>query len=155
MITANLNSLQLLEGWFRSDPATRQKTAFPLYKSTGTESMSVVYFEIEPGNSLGTHSDSAEEIILILEGEAEASIEEEIALLNKGEMAVIPKMKLHNIRNIGSGPLKVAGFFASALVESTFTEPLMPIVQQTVGTPPVNSPSPMAWNEIFKIITGS
>lgn len=155
MIKANLNSLQLLEGWFEGTPATRQKTAFPLYKSTGTESMSVVYFEIEPGNSLGTHSDSSEEIILILEGQAEATIVEESAQLIKGEMAVIPKLTPHNIKNIGSGTLKVAGFFASPLVQSTFTEPIMPINQQTVGTPHIEGPGPLAWNEIFKIMTNT
>ncbi|MCM3764495.1 cupin domain-containing protein [Neobacillus niacini] len=154
MITANLNSLQFLEGWFENDPATRQRTAFPLYKSTGTTSLSVVYFEIEPGNNLGTHSDSAEEIILVLEGKAEATVNDEIGQLTKGEMAVIPKMVPHNIRNIGSETLKVVGFFSSPYVASTFVEPLMPINQNVVGTPPIESENPMSWNEIFCKITG-
>ncbi|WNS74977.1 cupin domain-containing protein [Bacillus sp. DTU_2020_1000418_1_SI_GHA_SEK_038] len=154
MITANLNSLKLLEGWFESDPTTRQKAAFPLYKSTGTKNLSVVYFEIEPGNSLGTHTDSAEEIILVLEGKAEATVNNEKGELTKGEMALIPIMVPHNVRNIGSETLKVIGFFSSPNVVSTFVEPLMPINQKVIGTPPVESDSPLTWNEIFNRIMG-
>ncbi|MEH7122404.1 cupin domain-containing protein [Bacillus sp. JJ1532] len=154
MITANLNSLKLLEGWFENDPTTRQRAAFPLYKSTGTKNLSVVYFEIKPGDSLGTHTDSAEEIILVLEGKAEATVEHEKGEITKGEMALIPHMVPHNIRNIGSETLKVVGFFSSPNVVSTFVEPLMPINQSTVGTPPIESDSPMTWNEIFSRIMG-
>lgn len=154
MITSNLNSLRLLECWFENDSTTRQKTAFPLYKSTGTKNLSVVYFEIEPGNSLGTHTDSAEEIILILEGKAEATVGNEKGELSKSEMALIPSMVPHNVRNIGLETLKVIGFFSSPSVESTFVEPLMPINQKAVGTPPIESDNPMTWNEIFSKIIG-
>ncbi|MEH7522690.1 cupin domain-containing protein, partial [Bacillus sp. JJ1503] len=113
-----------------------------------------VYFEIKPGDSLGTHTDSAEEIILVLEGKAEATVEHEKGEITKGEMALIPHMVPHNIRNIGSETLKVVGFFSSPNVVSTFVEPLMPINQSTVGTPPIESDSPMTWNEIFSRIMG-
>jgi quercetin dioxygenase-like cupin family protein len=155
MITSNLNSLRLLECWFENDPKTRQRAAFPLYKSTGTKNLSVVYFEIEPGNSLGTHTDSAEEIILVLEGAAEATLDQEIGPLSKGELALIPAMVPHSVRNVGSEPLKVIGFFSSPNVVSTFVEPLMPINQKVVGTPPIESENPMAWNDIFAKLTGS
>lgn len=154
MITSNLNSLHLLECWFENDSTTRQKTAFPLYKSTGTKNLSVVYFEIEPGNSLGTHTDSAEEIILVLEGKAEATVNDEKGQLSKGEMALIPTNVPHNVRNIGSEMLKVVGFFSSPTVQSTFMETLMPVNQKTVGTPPIESDNPMTWNEIFSKIIG-
>jgi len=155
MITSTLSSLKLLECWFQNDPNTRQRTAFPLYKSTGTSNLSVVYFEIEPGHQLGTHTDSAEEIILILEGTAEASIEEEKGRLSKGELALIPAMAPHNVRNIGSETLKVIGFFSNPNVVSTFVEPLMPIKRQAVGTPAIDNDTPLSWNEIFDKITAS
>lgn len=154
MITSNLNSLKLLECWSENDSNTRQRTAFPLYKSTGTKNLSVVYFELEPGKSLGTHTDSAEEIILVLEGKAEATLDHEKGQLTKGEMALIPTMVPHNVRNIGSETLKVIGIFSSPHVESTFVETLMPINQKVVGTPPINSDHPMTWNEIFHLIMG-
>jgi quercetin dioxygenase-like cupin family protein len=46
----------------------------PLFLGTGTKNTAVVYFEIEPGYRLGTHTDSAEEILLILEGQVEVSL---------------------------------------------------------------------------------
>ena len=154
MITSNLNSLHLLEAWFENESTAKQRVAYPLYKSTGTTSLSVVYFEIEPGNSLGTHTDSAEEIILVLEGEAEAIIDNGRGQLAKGELALIPKMVPHSVRNIGSETLKVVGFYASPTVESTFVEPLMPINQKVVGTPPIESDNPITWNEIFSKLIG-
>ena len=41
----------------------RVKVNFPFFRGTGTKSTAVVYFEIEPGYRLGTHTDSAEEIL--------------------------------------------------------------------------------------------
>ena len=71
----------------------------------------MIYFELEPGHSLGTHTYSAEEIILILQGTAEVFQGGESDQLIKNEMALIPTMVPHNIRNIGLDPLKVIGFF--------------------------------------------
>jgi quercetin dioxygenase-like cupin family protein len=150
MRTANLNTLTLLEGWYESNPTTRQKAAFPFYKATGAESLSVVYFEIEPGNNLGEHTDSAEEVIIILEGSAEANVGDERGLLSKGEMALIPAMTPHDIRNVGSDSLKVVGFFPSSSITSTFSEPIMPLQQKVVGTPPIESSLPLEWNDIVK-----
>ena len=53
----------------------RAKASFPFSKATGNASSAVVYFEIEPGHYLGTHTDSAEEIVLVLSGTVEASLE--------------------------------------------------------------------------------
>jgi quercetin dioxygenase-like cupin family protein len=149
----NLNELQLLECWYESDPTTRQKAAFPFYKTTGTESLSVVYFEVEPGQNLGTHTDSAEEVVIILEGTAEAEVGEQKGQLSKGQMALIPAMVPHTLRNIGTDTLRVVGFFSSATVVSTFSEPLMPIQQRAVGTPPIETDKPITWNEVVQIMS--
>ena len=104
---------------------------------TGTRSTAVVYFEIEPGCRLGTHTDSAEEILVILEGEAEVSLGEERGQLSAGEMALVPAMEPHGLRNAGEEKVRVAGFFSSNVVVSTFDRPMMPFGQRVVGTPPV------------------
>lgn len=154
MITADLNSLKLLECWFGNSPNTRMKSGFPLYKSTGTKELSVVYFEVEPGDSMGTHTDSAEEIILVLEGSAEAILGDAKGPLSKGQLALIPAMVPHNVRNIGSETLKIIGFFSSANVVSTFVEPLMPLNEKVVGTPPIETDQPLTWNDIFHKLVG-
>ncbi|MBU8878093.1 cupin domain-containing protein [Bacillus sp. FJAT-29790] len=155
MITVNLTQLRMLEGWLEKEPLSHRKVAFPFYNATGTENSSVVYFELEPGHSLGTHTDSAEEIILILQGNAELSLGEEVGQLIKNEMAIIPIMIPHNVRNIGIGTLKVIGFFSSSNVESTFLEPVMPLNQKIAGAPPIPTDHPLTWNEIANKIIPS
>ena len=137
MISAQIGELELMEVWYEDDPTMRLRVNFPFFLGTGTKSTAVVYFEIEPGYRLGTHTDSAEEILLILEGEAEVSLGDERGRLSAGEMALVPAMVPHGLRNVGEETVRVAGFFSSNVVVSTFDRPMMPFNQRVVGTPPV------------------
>jgi quercetin dioxygenase-like cupin family protein len=137
VIGAQIGELELLEGWYEDDPTMRVRFNFPFDVGTGTKSTSVVYFELEPGHRLGTHTDSAEEILLFLEGEAEATVGDESGRVSAGEMAVVPAMVPHGMRNVGDETLRVVGFFSSNVVVSTFDQPMMPLGQRAVGTPPV------------------
>jgi quercetin dioxygenase-like cupin family protein len=84
MIAERIDELELMEVWYENDPTMRIRVNFPFYVGTGTKSTAVVYFEIEPGCRLGTHTDSAEEILLILEGEAEATVGDERGRVSAG-----------------------------------------------------------------------
>src|ERR687889_19854 len=137
MIAERLEDLELMEGWYEDDPTMRVKVNFPFFLGSGTKNTAVVYFEIEPGYRLGTHTDSAEEILLVLEGEAEVSLGDDEGRLSAGEMAVVPAMMPHSLRNVGEETVRVAGFFSSNVIVSTFDQPLMPFDQRVVGTPPV------------------
>jgi len=137
VISAKISELELMEVSYEDDPTMRVKVNFPFYVGTGTKNTAVVYFEIEPGGRLGMHADSAEEIVLILEGEAEATVGDERGRVSAGEMAVLPAMVPHGFRNVGDETVRVVGFFSSNVVASTFDRPLMPIGQRVVGTPTV------------------
>lgn len=137
MIAEKINELELMEVWYEDDPTMRVKVNFPFFLGTGTKSTAVVYFEIEPGHRLGTHTDSAEEILLVLEGTAEVSLGDEQGRLSAGEMALVPAMEPHGLRNAGEDTVRVAGFFSSNVVVSTFDQRMMPFGQRVVGTPPV------------------
>ena len=139
MQSADLNRLELLEGSYEHDPAMRIGVNFPMYAATGNESTAVVYFEIEPGHYLGTHTDSAEEILLILGGTVEASLGDEAGQLSAGQIALIPAMVPHSVRNIGHETARCVGFFSAATVESTFDQPMLPFGEQVLGTPRVES----------------
>lgn len=139
MRIADLHTLELLEAWYENDPAMRITVNFPFYAATGNENSAVVYFEIEPGHYLGTHTDSAEEILLILSGAVEASLGEETGRLTAGQAALIPAMAPHGVRNTGEVTARCVGFFAAATVESTFDQPMMPLGQREVGTPRIES----------------
>ena len=41
------------------------------------------------------------------------------------------------MRNVGDETVRVVGFFSSNVVASTFDQPMMPLGQRAVGTPPV------------------
>lgn len=138
MRTADLNAMELFDAWYEQDPAMRIRVNFPFFTATGNESSAVVYFEIEPGHYLGTHTDSAEEIVLVLAGTVEASLGEETGVLSAGQAALIPQMAPHGIRNVGDETARCVGFFSASSVQSTFDQPLMPFGDRSAGTPPAD-----------------
>ena len=123
MITVDLNDIELRES---GTEGGADRVTFPFHRGTGTASTATVLFELEPGNALGTHTDSAEEVLLILAGEGEAQVGDESELVSAGHMAVVPSMVPHGIRNTGDTTLRVLGFFSSSTVISQFEEPLGP-----------------------------
>ena len=127
MLTASTPDLDLVETWLDSDPHGRVVVAFPINRFTGAEHSAVVLFEVAPGDFLPTHTDSAEEVLLIVAGEGEVHLGDQSGRVRAGDLAVIPVMVPHSVANVGDEPLKVAGFFGEAEVVSTFEEPLQPM----------------------------
>jgi quercetin dioxygenase-like cupin family protein len=126
MIIVNLGQLELQEEWSEQDPSERLRSAFALHKGTGSDHASVVYFELEPGGAVGTHTDSADEVVLVLEGKVRITLGDEKSVLSSGELTLVPGMVPHSVRNTGTGKARGIGFFASAHVISTFEQPLLP-----------------------------
>jgi quercetin dioxygenase-like cupin family protein len=122
----NLSSLALADVESELDPNMRLRVAFPHSSSEGNESLATVYFEIEPGDRLAVHQDSAEELLLVLQGEGEAIVGDETGIARAGEIVTVPAMVRHGIRNVGTETLRVLGFFSASTVVSTFEEPIGP-----------------------------
>ena len=101
-------------------------SSFPITSSTGAASTAAVMIQIEPGGELPRHMDSAEELLIVLEGVAEASIGNETGRLEKHEVALVPAMAPHRLRNIGDETLRVLGTFSASTVLATFEEPMGP-----------------------------
>ena len=115
MLTAKTTELELMQGWFDSDPEhTRVRVAFPINKWAGSRDSAVVYFEVKPGDRLARHTDSAEEILYIVAGEAEAEVGDQRGRLATGDLAVIPAMVPHGLVNVGTETVKVVGFFSES-----------------------------------------
>src|SRR5215207_6402745 len=129
MLTASTPDLDLGEAYLDSDPRARVFPAFPINCFTGAEHTAVVYFEVEPGDYLPTHTDSAEEILYIVAGEGEAQCGDDRGHVRAGDLAVIPSMVPHGIANTGDKTLKVVGFFCDSHIVSTFDEALQPMGQ--------------------------
>jgi quercetin dioxygenase-like cupin family protein len=127
MLIAKTTELELLQGWFDSDPEhSRVRVNFPINKWSGSRDSAVVYFEVEPGHRLPLHTDSAEEILYLVAGEAEAEVGDERGRLAAGDLAVIPAMVPHGLVNVGNETLKVVGFFSESEIISSFDEPVQP-----------------------------
>lgn len=126
MITVNLNNLELKEAWGDNQPAIRTRATFPLAGALGTKNSALVYFELDPGKSLGRHTDSVEEILLILAGTVEVTVDEEQGRISQGEIALVPTMAPHDLRNVGDETAKVLGFFGKANFVATFDVSFLP-----------------------------
>ncbi len=135
MITVNLNALQLTEFTGKTDPTQHCYATFPMLGAHGTKHLATVYFELEPGKKLGRHTDSAEELLLVLEGTVEASVGSEKGTLSRGEIALVPAMVPHDLRNTGNVKAKVLGFFGGANhIVATFDQTWLPTGSNTVDT---------------------
>lgn len=122
----DLNSLPLMDVESAIDPSRRVRVGFPHHSQVGNASTATVYFELDPGMRVGMHQDSSEELLLILEGEGEATVGEESAFAHAGAIVTVPAMEPHDIRNVGEGTLRVLGFFSAPTFVATFEEPVAP-----------------------------
>ena len=110
MLSVNTRELELREGWIDSDrDVARVNVAFPLNRFAGTDDSAVVYFEVEPGHRLATHTDSAEEVLYIVTGSGEATIGDDRGTASAGDLIVIPAMAPHGIANDAPGLVDLDG----------------------------------------------
>ncbi|MDX1639430.1 MAG: cupin domain-containing protein [Balneolaceae bacterium] len=131
----DLNNLELTEFTAKSDQKQHCYSTFPLYGAHGTESTAAVYFELDPGDTLGRHTDSAEELLLVLDGRVDAEIGDETGSLSKGEIALVPRMVPHNLTNNAQTRARVLGIFGgSNNIVATFEKEWLPLGTNTVDT---------------------
>ena len=113
------------------------RVAFPVSSATGTAATAIVYMELAPGAELPEHRDSAEEILIGLEGTVEGTVGDARVTLAEGQLAVVPAMAPHGLRNTSDRPARVLGFFGGSTNVATFTEAFGPDSAQifVVGAP--------------------
>ena len=98
------------------------RVAFPLTSQHRAATTALVYMELDPGARLPIHTDSAEELLLALEGEVEASVGDQEGILAEGEIALVPAMVPHGLLNTGDRRARVLGFFAGSTNVATFAD---------------------------------
>lgn len=103
------------------------EVAFPVHSGTGAAASATVWMEIAPGGNVGEHTDSAEELLYVVRGEVEASVGDENGILRAGDLALVPAMAPHSLRNVGLEDARVLGFFASSTNVATFAQPHGPL----------------------------
>ena len=123
----NLDTYELAER------APGLRVGFPVHSATGTASTATVLFELDPGAELPVHTDSAEELLIVLAGTAAARIGDEATRIGIGDVAVVPPMAPHGLRNIGDVVVRVLGTFSASTVISTFERPFVPGAPQVIA----------------------
>jgi len=139
MITVNLNEIELNEFTGKENALQHCKATFPLIGAHGSRQLATVYFEIEPGKHLGRHTDSAEELLVILDGKVTASVGDAETSAAAGQIILVPKMVPHNIVNTGNTTARVLGVFGGANnIVATFDKEWLPLHSNTVDTSQLN-----------------
>ena len=135
MLAINIGDLELTEGGFESDPGMRVNANWPIHSGTGSAGSTIVYFEVPAGKTCPPHSHTVEESVLIIEGAAEVTIENETETFSAGGIVVIPALARQVLRNVGETVLRVVGFFPSTTVMTTFDEALTPTSERVLVVP--------------------
>jgi quercetin dioxygenase-like cupin family protein len=137
-VSFNLDELELVQGWCDASPRVKARFAFPLHVGAGSSSSALVYLEVEPGDNIGRHWDSAEEVFFVRTGEAELELGEERLLLSAGGVAVAPPLVPHNLSNVGDETLKVIGFFPSGALVARHEDQIEPLGTTDIVLPDAN-----------------
>lgn len=120
------------------------RVSFPVHSATGTASTATVLFELDPGAELPIHTDSAEELLIVVQGTAEARVGDEVGRLDTHQVALVPPMAPHGLRNVGDDVLRVFGTFSSSTVVSTFEQSFRPDGPDGPEVFVIGSPMPIA-----------
>ncbi|MCF3934048.1 cupin domain-containing protein [Acuticoccus sp. M5D2P5] len=76
----------------------------------------------DPGLGAPIHLHAVEEVLEVMEGEAEIHLSGETGTMRPNESIIIPAGARHGFRNIGSGILKVRATLAAPIFEATYDD---------------------------------
>jgi quercetin dioxygenase-like cupin family protein len=89
---------------------------------TGSVQLCVFQQWCAPGKGAPTHLHAVEEILTVLDGEAEFWLGDERAILTKGQSILVPAGRKHGFRNTGTGTLHVQATLAAPIFEASFDD---------------------------------
>ena len=133
MKSIDLRGLELLEVWSKADPTERVSFTFPINAESGATRASVAYAELAPGGAIPAHFDSANEVVLVLEGTTEFEFDGSTETVDPGKLVQIAAGSKHRVRNTGDQTAQLLFFFDEAADIVTFDEPLMPLDLAVIG----------------------
>src|SRR3954447_5757702 len=116
----------LSDSWLDGDPAARWRSTSVLGSGTGARAAGASLLEVDPACRLPRHTDSAEEVIVVIDGTAEVTVGEERTTAAAGDMALVPECVPHEVRNAGDGVLRFAAVYAAPEVVTTYEAPVQP-----------------------------
>jgi quercetin dioxygenase-like cupin family protein len=143
-LEARLEEIELVEGWYEEDASVRVRFGAAFDAASGAASSSTLYLEVPPRHRTPWHTHSAEEVVYVLEGTAEAEVGPRKLRVDAGGLVLIPSGEPHGLENVGEGPLRFLAFFSSAAMVHVFDAPLEPFGTRLFTTPnPEQMPMPV------------
>jgi quercetin dioxygenase-like cupin family protein len=119
---AGFADIELSDAWQDGAADARWRSAQGTRGSASGSSL----LEVAPGCRLPRHTDSAEETIVVVDGEAEVEVDGARARVSAGSAAVVPREVPHEVRNAGDGPLRFVALYAASDVVTTYEAPVEP-----------------------------
>lgn len=109
------HAAQEVEAW-REGVNTRMRV------SALTQTHQLCIFEqfCDPGLGAPIHIHAVEEILEIMEGEAEITLGHESCIVSANQSVVVPAGMRHGFTNIGTGILKVRATMAASIFEASY-----------------------------------
>ena len=88
--------------------------------SNGATQLCIFEQWIAPETGAPTHVHRVEEVLTVLEGEAEMWLDDERTVVSAGRTFIVPAGRKHGFRNIGAVTLHIHAVLASAVFEAVF-----------------------------------
>ena len=106
---------QSQEEW-RAGVTTRMRVS----AVTGAAQLCIFEQWCEPGCGAPTHLHAVEEVLTVLEGQAEIWIENEREAVSAGQSVIVPAGRHHGFRNTGTATLHVQSTLAEPIFEASY-----------------------------------
>ena len=89
---------------------------------TGAAQLCIFEQWCEPGTGAPAHLHAVEEVLTVLQGEAEFWLDDEHSHLSAGESVIVPAGRKHGFSNVGRGTLHVQATLAAPIFEASFDD---------------------------------
>jgi quercetin dioxygenase-like cupin family protein len=126
----------LSEQWVDGRQELRWRSTLGTTPDHGAKESSTSLLEVDPGCALPRHTDSAEETVVVIDGEAELEVGDETGRVRAGGVALVPAEVPHQVRSVGDRPLRFVAVYADVDVVTRYEDEVQPEgerEQQTVG----------------------
>jgi quercetin dioxygenase-like cupin family protein len=120
------DELELSDSYIEGDETARWRSAPGHSPSTGARASGSSVIEVRAGCRLPRHTDSAEEIVVIVAGAAEVVVGDERREVPAGGVALVPEDVPHEVRNAGREPLRFVAIYASPDVVTRYEDEVQP-----------------------------
>jgi quercetin dioxygenase-like cupin family protein len=98
------------------------KTRMRVSAANGAAQLCMFEQWCDPGQGAPTHLHAVEEVLHVLEGQADVWIDSEHATLSGGQLAVVPAGRKHGFSNTGTTALHITSTLAAPVFEAAYDD---------------------------------